>query len=78
MRTDGRLVAESTTGVAVRQGGQPRGAHVYGDFRREFGGGPTTLAVMSFLRYHHPRQGVIPPRGHLSVWVEEQKIPPLR
>ena len=43
----------------------------------EFGGGETTIGVMSFLRYHHPRQGVIPPRGHLSVRVEEQRIPPI-
>ena len=74
---NGKLLAESKTGVAVRQGGQPRGGHIYADFREEFKGGKVTLAATSFLRYNHPRQGVIPPRGHLTLWLEEMKIPPL-
>jgi alpha-galactosidase len=74
---NGKLLAESKTGVAVRQGGQPRGAHITNDFRGEFTGGKVTIAATSFLRYNHPRQGVIPPRGHLTLWLEEQKIPPL-
>jgi hypothetical protein len=74
---NGKLLAESNAGVAVRQGGQPRGAPIYADFRDEVKGGPVTIAATSFLRYNHPRDGVIPPRGHLTVWIEEQKLPPL-
>lgn len=73
---NGKQLAESDRGVAVRQGGQPRGAHIYEDFRDEFNDGEVTIAAISFLRYNHPRQGVIPPRGHLSVWIEEMEIPP--
>lgn len=74
---DGKQLAESTSGVAVRQGGQPRGAHIYADFRDALKGGNVTIAATSFLRFNHPRQGIQPPRGHISLWIEEQKIPPL-
>jgi len=74
---NGKLLAESKSGVPNRQGGQPRGGHVYADFRNEFKGGKVTIAVKTFLRYNHPRRGVQPPRGHLTVWMEEQKIPPV-
>jgi hypothetical protein len=73
---NGKLLAQSNAGVAVRQGGQPRGALIYDDVRDEFQGGKVTIAATSFLRYNHPRRGVQPPRGHFSVWVEEMRIPP--
>ncbi len=75
---NGKLIAESKTGVAVRQGGQPRGAHIYSDFLDEFKGGKVTLALTSFLRYNHPRHGLQPPRGHISLQIEEQKLPSLK
>ena len=75
---NGKLLAESNRGVAVRQGGQPRGAHIYSDFRDEFKGGKVTLAATSFLRYNHPRRGIQPPRGHISLQIEEQKLPLLK
>ncbi len=74
---NGKLLAESNAGVGKRQGGQPRGGHIYKEFRDEFKGGPVTIAATSFLRYNHPRDGVIPPRGHFTLWIEEQKIPPV-
>jgi len=73
---NGKLLAESKAGVGKRQGGQPRGAYIYNDFRDEFKGGKVTIAAISFLRYNNPR-GVIPPRGHFSLWMEEAEIPPL-
>ncbi len=73
---NGKLLAESNAGVGKRQGGQPRGGHVYADFRSDFRGGKVTIAATSFLRYNNPR-GVIPPRGHFTLWMEEAKIPPL-
>ena len=73
---NGKLLAESKAGVGKRQGGQPRGGHIYKDFRDEFQGGKVTIAAISFLRYNTPR-GVIPSRGHFSLWLEEAKIPPL-
>jgi len=74
---NGKLLAESKSGVGKRQGGQPRGGHIYADFRDEFKGSKVTIAVMSFLRYNHPRHKPYPPRGHITVWMEEQKIPPV-
>ena len=74
---NGKLLAESNAGVAVRQGGQPRGAHIFNDVRNEFKGGKVTIAATSFLRYNHPRIKPYPPRGHLTLQIEEQKLPPL-
>ena len=73
---NGKLLAESNAGVGKRQGGQPRGGHVYADFRDDFQGGKVTIAATSFLRYNNPR-GIIPPRGHFTLWMEEAKIPPV-
>lgn len=73
---NGKRIAESQSGVPNRAGGQPRGGHVYADLRGEFKGGKVTLAAMSFLQINK-RGTVIPPRGHLTVWLEEQKLPPL-
>jgi len=74
---NGKLLAESKAGVGKRQGAQPRGGHVHADFRDEFKGGKVTIAAMSFLRYNHPRIKPYPPSGHLTLWMAEQKIPPL-
>ena len=74
---DGKLIGESKTGVAVRQGGQPRGAHIDSDFLKDLKDVEITIALTSFLRYNHPRRGVQPASGHISVQIEEQKIPPL-
>jgi hypothetical protein len=38
--------------------------------------GKVTLAATSFLQYNK-KGAAIPPRGHLTVWIEEQKLPPL-
>lgn len=72
---NGKLAAESTAGVAVRQGGQPRGVMIFDDLRDELGSGEVTIAVKSFLRYHHPRTKPFPPRGHLSIMIQQQKRP---
>jgi hypothetical protein len=72
------LLAESNAGVGKRQGGQPRGGHVYTDFRDEFKGPKVTIAATSFLRYNHPRMKPYPPRGHFTLWMEEAKIPPVK
>jgi len=74
---NGKLLAQSSVGVGMRQGGQPRGGHIYADFRDEFKGGKVTIAATSFLRYNHPRRKPYPPRGHFTLWMEEAKIPPV-
>ncbi len=74
---NGKLLGQSKAGVAVRQGGQPRGAYIYNDVRDEIKGGKVTIAAITFLRYNHPRHGPQPPRGHFSLQIEEQKLPPI-
>jgi alpha-galactosidase len=73
---NGKLLAESNRGVARREGGQPRGSHIYADFRNDMKDGKVTIAATSFLNYASPR-GPIPPTGHFSLWIEEQKSPPV-
>jgi alpha-galactosidase len=73
---NGKLLAESTTGVPNRAGGQPRGGHIYKDLRGEFKGPKVTIAATTFLQFNKKGE-VIPPRGHITLWIEEQKIPPL-
>ncbi|MCF7673908.1 MAG: hypothetical protein K9M97_01085, partial [Akkermansiaceae bacterium] len=63
-------------GVPNRQGGQPRGGHVYADFRDEIKGGKVTIAATSFMQLSKGGRP-IPPRSHLTLWLEEQKLPPL-
>jgi alpha-galactosidase len=76
IHVNGKLLAESTAGVGKRQGGQPRGGHIHADFRDEFKGGKITLCVHSFLQ--RAKAGApIPPRGHLTLWLEEQNLPPI-
>lgn len=72
---NGKLLFETNRGVAVRQGGQPRGSHIYSDFLDDINSREVTIAATSFLRYNHPRQGVQPPRGHFWLRIEEQKLP---
>jgi hypothetical protein len=73
---NGKLLAESKTGVPNRAGGQPRGGHVYADLRGEFKGGKVTIAATSFLQFNR-RGAEGKPIGHLTVWIEEQKLPPV-
>jgi hypothetical protein len=74
IHADGKLIARSNAGVGKREGGQPRGAHLFEDVRGLFDGREVTLAVTSFLRCDKAGTAV-PPQGHLTVWIEEQKIP---
>jgi len=74
---NGKLLAQSNAGVGKRQGGAPRGGHVWSTFRDDFNGGKVTIAAMSFLRYNHPRIKDYAPRGHMTIMIEEQKLPPL-
>lgn len=74
---NGKLLAASKAGVVAwrREGGRPRGAHVWNDFRGEFSSATVTLAVGSFRMDNWPEGRFVPSRDPLSVWIEEQKIP---
>ncbi len=59
-----------------------RGAYVYQDCLGDFKGGRVNIAVINFLRYTHHRNGAtyrdnpVPPNGHVTLWMEEAKVPP--
>jgi alpha-galactosidase len=76
---NGKLLAESKGGIIAwrKQGHKPRGGHVWADCRDEFKGGKVTLAVANFPMDNRPPEAFIPHRAHLTVWMEEMKIPPL-
>lgn len=76
---DGRLLAESMGGVLAwrREGGKPRGGHVWADFRNEFNDGKVTIAVSNFPMNNKAPDGFLPAGAPLSISMEEMKIPPL-
>ena len=80
IHANGRLVAATTEGVLAwrRQGGIPRGGHVFADLRDAFPGGETTIAVSSFPMIPPPAPDRFIPAGPaLTVWMERMKLPPL-
>jgi alpha-galactosidase len=80
IHANGRLVAATTEGVLAwrRQGGIPRGAHVFADLRDAFPGGETTIAVSSFPMIPQPSADRFIPAGPaLTVWMEGMKVPPI-
>jgi hypothetical protein len=71
---NGKLFAEAKGGN-YKNGGGVRGGYVFEDFLPEFQSGKITIAVKSFLRQTGHVGTPAPPRGHLSVWMEEAQIP---
>jgi hypothetical protein len=76
---NGKLLFENREGVLAwrRQGGSPRGVHVYPEFRELFQGGKVTIAVSSFAMDNFDANRFIAPGAALNVWIEEQKLPPV-
>ena len=72
---DGELVSEATTGN-YKTGGSARGAFLFGEQAKKFSGREVTVAAKAFLRMNAHRNKPAPPSGHLSVWLEETKLPP--
>ena len=73
---NGKLVSEVMGGY-YKSGGDARGAFVFNELLPEFAKGKVTLAVKSFLRQNGFRDKAAPPSGHLSVWLESAKLPPV-
>ncbi|QTN32817.1 hypothetical protein HZ994_10895 [Akkermansiaceae bacterium] len=72
---NGKLLTE-VKAAYYKGGGAARGAYVFEDVIPEFGDGKATLAVKAFLRQTGHRGKPGPPNGHLSVWMQEAKLPP--
>jgi hypothetical protein len=72
---NGEPIAEATGGY-YKSGGSPRGAYLFGDMAKQVSGQEVTLGVKAFLRMNGHANKAAPPSGHLSVWLEELKLPP--
>jgi alpha-galactosidase len=72
---NGKKFAEETTDK-FKNGGTS-GMYFFNDFLPELKSDKITLAVQSFLRRSGQAGKDAPPKGHLSLWLEEAKIPPL-
>ena len=72
---NGKPFAEAKEGYYKGDGGD-RGGFVFSSIMPEFESGRVTIAVQGFLRYTHHRNREAPPKGHLSVWLEEVTLPP--
>jgi hypothetical protein len=73
---NGKLVSEATGGY-YKGGGPVRGALVFNDQLPEFANGKITVAAKVFLRRNGFRGKPAAPSGHLSVWLESAKLPPI-
>lgn len=76
---NGKLLGESMAGITAwrREGGKPRGSHVWADFRDEFRNGKVTIAIANFPMNNNKADGFLPAGQPLSVWLEEMKTPPV-
>lgn len=71
---NGKLFAEATGGHYKGKGGT-RGGYILDDFLPELASGKVTIAVKGFLRYTGYRGKLAPSTGHMSVWLEQMKLP---
>jgi len=71
---DGKQAAHAKDGY-YKNGGPARGGYIYSDLAPEFEDGKITVALKAFLRYTRHRNKPAPPSGHVSVWLEEVKLP---
>ena len=79
IHVNGRKLFENREGVLAwrRQGNSPRGVSIHPEFRDLFQGGRVTIAVSNFAMENFSAERFIPPGAALSVWIEEQRLPPL-
>ena len=71
---NGKLFSESAGGYYKGVGGA-RGSYILDDWLPEFASGKVTIAVKGFLRYSGYKNRPAPPTGHMSVWLEQMKLP---
>lgn len=74
---NGKPLAEVKEGVIGWRKQGLRGSHIWQDSLGEIKGGKVTIAVAHFPMSNWKSDHFIPALGPVSVWVEEQKLPPL-
>lgn len=71
---NGKQIAEETGG-GYKNGGNPRGAYVFENIIPEFKDGKATFAIKAFLRRTGYKGKLGSISGHMSVWMQEAKLP---
>ncbi len=74
---NGKLLTEVKNGVYAWRKQGLRGSHVWQENLDDFKGGKVSIAVANFPMNNFDPEYYIPAIGPLSVWVEEQKLPPV-
>ncbi len=76
---NGQLLVQNEGGLFAwrRQGRSPRGASIYPELRELFKDGKVTLAVSNYPMNDWEPGRFVPPGQPVSVWIEQQKIPPI-
>jgi hypothetical protein len=74
---NGKLLNESKNGVYAWRKQGLRGSHIWQENLDDFKGGKVTIAVANYPMGNYDPEYYIPAIGPLSVWVEEQKLPPV-
>jgi hypothetical protein len=73
---NGKHVAGINNGVVAWRKQGLRGSHVWQEFLEDFKGGKVTIGLANYPMNDWKSDYFIPAIGPLSVWVEEQKLPP--
>ena len=74
---NGKLLTEVKNGVTAWRRQRLRGSHIWQEHLDDLKGGKVTIAVANFPMNNFDPERFIPAIGPLSVWVEEQKLPPV-
>jgi hypothetical protein len=74
---NGKQLAQIDKGVNSWRRQGLRGSHIWKEHLEDFKGGNVTIAVANYPMSDWNPDDFIPAIGPLSVWIEEQKLPPL-
>ncbi len=74
---NGKLLTQIDNGVTAWRKQSLRGSHVWKEALEDLKGGKVTIAVANYPMNDWNPEYFIPAIGPLSVWIEEQKLPPL-
>jgi hypothetical protein len=74
---NGKLLGKVDQGVTAWRKQGLRGSHIWKEHLDELKGGKVTIAVANYPMNNWSAERFIPAIGPVSVWVEQQKLPPL-
>ncbi|MFN9410628.1 MAG: sialate O-acetylesterase [Akkermansiaceae bacterium] len=75
---NGKELYKINQGVTAFRKQGLRGSHIWKENLEDFKGGKITIAVANYPMNNWDAKSYIPAIGPLSVWLEEQKLPPIK